>query len=149
MDKQDLEDLDYDELHSMEKEVNSGIQDLSNRLAVAKRKHGEVCRELEARKVAQKGKPQVSDHAVLRYIERGLGFDVQSVRQRILDKTSAAIKMGAKSIVIDNVQFRIANNVVVTSISDCKKTKSRGGFAGKRSKKTPEFNVNDFVEDEV
>lgn len=57
----------------------------------------------------------VSDHAVLRYIERVFGFDLQDVRNQILTPDRvAAIKAGANQITANGVKFVIRNKTVVT-----------------------------------
>ena len=60
---------------------------------------------------------RVSDHAVIRYLERYYKFDIDKIRQEILTpEHRLAIKAGAKRIKVNGIDFIICNNIVVTSI---------------------------------
>lgn len=56
----------------------------------------------------------VSDHAVLRYMQRVLGCDVEGVRRIIADDCAAAIAMGAISVVKGEIQYRLSDGRVTT-----------------------------------
>lgn len=59
--------------------------------------------------------PRVTDHAVLRYIERVLGFDVDAIRDRIMSKTVRdAIRSHAEAVTIDGYRYAIKAGAVVT-----------------------------------
>lgn len=61
--------------------------------------------------------PTVSDHAVLRYMERAMGFDIVAIRRSILTpERVAAIKSGATTIKADNCSFKVQSNVITTII---------------------------------
>lgn len=61
--------------------------------------------------------PRVTDHAVLRYIERVLGFDVDAIRTRIMSKTVRdAIRSRAGAVTIDGYRYEIKAGAVVTII---------------------------------
>ena len=47
----------------------------------------------------------VSDHAMLRYIERRYGVDVEKIRREITSKALPAAKMGAAVFGIDDLKF--------------------------------------------
>ncbi|HCB1595204.1 TPA: hypothetical protein MYP09_001418 [Citrobacter farmeri] len=60
--------------------------------------------------------PIVSEHAILRYLERVEGLNIEEVKAKILtDKVKAQINF-AKSCEINNSQYKIVvkNNVIVT-----------------------------------
>lgn len=59
----------------------------------------------------------VSDHALLRYLERKYGFNFDNYRAEILtpDRISM-IKNGANTISVDGVKLKIEKNTVVTVI---------------------------------
>lgn len=62
---------------------------------------------------------RVSDHAVLRYLERVGGFDVERLRKEIGHRIDAAAMAGASGVVIDGWQFRIKEDdhgPVVTTV---------------------------------
>lgn len=59
----------------------------------------------------------VSDHALIRYLERRYGFNFEEYRAEILTPERVSmIKAGAKSINVDGVKMKIQNNSVVTVI---------------------------------
>lgn len=59
----------------------------------------------------------VSDHAILRYLERKFNIDIDSIRDEILtpDRKSA-IRAGATKIKTEYVDFIVKNNTIVTSV---------------------------------
>jgi hypothetical protein len=64
---------------------------------------------------------RVSDHAVLRYLERVGGFDVERLREEIAHRCRPAAEAGATGVVIDGYSYRIETDevglpVVVTVI---------------------------------
>ena len=62
--------------------------------------------------------PAVSDHAVIRYIERVMNFDVDQIRREIIGKDGQNIKtMDDGPIERDGYQLEIMNNTVVTVIT--------------------------------
>jgi hypothetical protein len=62
--------------------------------------------------------PGVSDHAVVRYMERVLGLDVDAIRREILTPERAqAIKFGAHVIKAEGYVLRVEKNVVVTVLT--------------------------------
>jgi len=62
--------------------------------------------------------PRVTDHAVLRFIERRCNIDVEAVRKKIDDLVAPAIKAGARTVKADGVQFIIHNGHVVTTLAN-------------------------------
>jgi hypothetical protein len=57
---------------------------------------------------------RVSDHALVRYFERAMGFDVEAVRAQIARQCAPAAALGAVSFRADGVQFVLDGHVVVT-----------------------------------
>ena len=70
----------------------------------------------------KKPRVRVSDHAVLRYLERAGGFDIERLRREIGHRVEAAVAAGASGIQIGGVNFRIKEDehgpVVTTVIHD-------------------------------
>jgi hypothetical protein len=58
----------------------------------------------------------VSDHAVLRYLERAHGLDVEAVRAHLAGHTINAQRLGASAVVIGKVKLVIDAGVVVTTV---------------------------------
>lgn len=72
----------------------------------------EANKELKARR--EKKEIGVSDHAVVRYLERRKGMDIEAIRNEILsDKVRSAINMNASSITIEGSKFIIKEGTVV------------------------------------
>ena len=59
---------------------------------------------------------RVSDHAVLRYLERVGGFEIEALRQNIAKRCESAVNAGASSITIDGVALLIEDGVVITTV---------------------------------
>lgn len=56
----------------------------------------------------------VTDHALVRYLERVLDFDVESVRSSIAKETADAISVGAAGMRIDGRRYIFKNGYVIT-----------------------------------
>lgn len=68
----------------------------------------------------------VTDHAVIRYLERVEGMDIEAVRRRIGRKVDRAVELGATGAVVDGVVYRMREGVVITVAPRCLPNK-RGG----------------------
>ncbi|QYK42845.1 MAG: hypothetical protein KF887_07015 [Paracoccaceae bacterium] len=55
----------------------------------------------------KKSRIRVSDHAVLRYLERVGGFDVERLRREIGRRVEDAVLAGACGVQIEGVSFRV------------------------------------------
>lgn len=61
--------------------------------------------------------PKVSDHALVRYLERRHGFNLDSYRNEILTpERESMIRAGAKSIKVDGLTFRVDGKIIVTCL---------------------------------
>lgn len=56
----------------------------------------------------------VSDHALLRYLERFCGIDVEEMRQAMTDILTPAADAKATSVSANGMTFKIRENTVVT-----------------------------------
>ena len=56
----------------------------------------------------------VSDHAVIRYLERVATIDIDQVRKRIHEDTKQALAAGASGIVSNGICYRFKNRKVVS-----------------------------------
>lgn len=65
----------------------------------------------------------VSDHAVLRYLERVDGIDVAKVRQMIAAITKRGVDVGAQKIRCNGVSYYVRDGVITTVTRNPKKTK--------------------------
>lgn len=69
----------------------------------------------------------VSDHAVLRWLERVAGVDVEAVRRHLsVDAVDTAAKIGCGTVIMgDGVRLKLTGDVVSTVIEK-KRRKARG-----------------------
>lgn len=76
---------------------------------------------LEQLIAARRDKVIVSDHAVIRYLERRHGFDFEDVRDEIVTPALiAAVNVGAAGIKVDGGTFKIRGRTVVTYVRGTK-----------------------------
>ncbi len=69
-------------------------------------------------------KVRVSDRALIRYLERADGFEIEKLRREIEKKVHRSAPTGASGLVVDGVTFVIVDNAaagerVVTTVLDC------------------------------
>lgn len=60
----------------------------------------------------------VTDHAVLRYLERVCGVETEAVRVAIADGCARGAEAGAPVIRFNGARFLLRGHVVVTAIAD-------------------------------
>lgn len=58
----------------------------------------------------------VTDHAVLRWVERACGIDVEAVRAAISGCCGRGVEARAEVIVVDQVKFIVVDGVIVTTL---------------------------------
>jgi hypothetical protein len=61
-------------------------------------------------------KVKVTDHAVLRYVERKLGIDVEKIRSEMVDAASPAHRAGAVACSAGGMSYILKNGFVVTVV---------------------------------
>ena len=59
-------------------------------------------------------RPAVTDHAVIRYLERARGMDIDRVRAEIAELCRRGLDQGACGVKVEGLEFRIEDGVVVT-----------------------------------
>lgn len=59
-----------------------------------------------------------SDHAVLRYLERAMGLNIEMVRAHILGICAGPASFGAVCVRSEGLRFEIASGAVVTVVPD-------------------------------
>lgn len=62
--------------------------------------------------------PHVTDHVLLRYVERILEIDIEKIRARIIADVTPAIKVGASRFSKGGMTYVIKENRVVTVSAD-------------------------------
>lgn len=75
----------------------------------------------------------VTDHAVIRYLERVKGMDIEEIRRSIGKTVDDGIKKGAIGVVVDGICYKIVEGAVRTVWIKNKPNKHthRGRKAGK------------------
>lgn len=72
---------------------------------------------LEAALAEKRAAPRVSDHAVIRYLERKHGFSFEDVRAKLLTPAvRLAMDMGAEGVKIDGGTLKLKGKCVVTYV---------------------------------
>lgn len=59
-------------------------------------------------------RPHVSDHALLRYLERVVGIDVEGHRRRVEARVAEAVSLGASGLISGGFRYAISDFLVVT-----------------------------------
>jgi hypothetical protein len=88
--------------------------------------------------------PRVSLHALLRYLERGKGVDVEGARREILTPAVAqAIRRGATGFILNGLRFIVRKGVVMTCHDRSQQVN------GQRMKSGPPRRERDALREEV
>lgn len=75
--------------------------------------------------------PEITDHALLRYLERHFGFDSDKMRAQLCTHgLRTAVQMGARSVKSEGGRLVLAGNRVVTFLSK----KQKGGHQIRKSR---------------
>lgn len=64
---------------------------------------------------------RVTDHAVLRYLERVGGFDIETLRHQIAQRMTLPATMGVHTVIIDGHRYVVkdlGNEAVVVTVLD-------------------------------
>lgn len=129
----------YDEEHA---EVMKGRQSIVDDIQTMKYLISSKKDRNQSRKKKKKGDPRLvnedgksrvflTDHAVIRYLERRYKFDLEAIRSEILtDAFHNAITFGASSVRANGGRFIIDNGTVITFLPASKST-------GKKQKHRP------------
>ena len=56
----------------------------------------------------------VTDHCVIRYMQRVMGLDIEAVRQKIAEAVGPAVRAGAIGLTKDGFNYRISDGAVIT-----------------------------------
>jgi hypothetical protein len=75
--------------------------------------------------------PSVTDHALLRYLERVRGLDVEALKEEILTPgIVAAVKAGATAVKLNGITLVVANGRIVTVLPGTHRSKGSLGMNG-------------------
>jgi hypothetical protein len=98
-------------------DVIKQINDLKKQIKLSQQKLSALEKEYETIAFYNNTHPSISDHALVRYLERVKKFDFTEFRKEMLTSDRyEAIKMGATKIKIDNITFVVNDGVIVTCL---------------------------------
>lgn len=110
-----------EEVYERVNKLGTRVALLKEEIATRQKEQASIERELEGLKEEltrlNNEVPRVTDHALVRYMERAYGFDMGKLRDEILTRERiGAINAGASRIKVNGLTFRIANKAVVTIV---------------------------------
>lgn len=117
-------DVSLDELKAEQRQLNTR----TNELLEEKKRLEELVQSLIPKKLT------VSEHAILRYIERVMGIDVDAVRQLIAnDKVESVVAtLGDAKIPLGNSAYAVVKNHTVVTVTTVDPEKAK-----QKTKRTP------------
>jgi hypothetical protein len=74
---------------------------------------------------------RVTDHAVLRYLERAHGLDIEAVRQHIASRCTTGAELNALSVIVEKVKFVLHEGAVITTLRSRTVAFPKGGGDGR------------------
>lgn len=102
------------EIETIDQKMKQLQNDLTT-LSAARAKLTTLRANLEERIRDNQKPPAVTDHAVLRYLQRHQGIDVEAIRKQLLSPTVVtAMNFGASRVKTAEGNLRIVNRTVVT-----------------------------------
>lgn len=113
-----VRELNVSELQDESTRCESALGEAEQVAADLRARLGEVRTEL-AKRLRPAAEPKISDHALLRYIERILGVDVDAMRSEIMsDAVKSALRAGASGVTVNGVKMVAKDGVIVTVLSE-------------------------------
>jgi len=145
MDPRTLRDFPNEKLHAQIKDLERGLSEAAQAISAldarAQPLRAEVSRlttHLNAirneidRRNRPAPVPRISDHALLRYIERAHDVDLDALREMILTPNIiAAIQAGASGVAVNNVKFVVQGFTIVTVLGEDQRLKRKDGKRGR------------------
>lgn len=85
--------------------------------------------ELERRaRTPRNEEPRVTDHALMRFMERILNLDLDALRGRMLTPTvAAAIRAGASAVTVEGVRLVVCGGVITTVLDAAERRRTNHG----------------------
>jgi hypothetical protein len=91
---------------------------------------------------------RITDHALLRYVERVFGIDIDALKREILtDGVARCIELGASTITVKGIQFRVKDRSIVTVIGGDQKTHRKKSKAHHRGRRPERDDINAHLAD--
>ena len=91
---------------------------------------------------------RITDHALLRYVERVFKIDVDALRRQILtDGVAKGIEHGASTITVNGAQFRVKDRSIVTVIGSDQKNHRKRSKAHHRGRRPERDDIDAHLAD--
>ncbi len=111
-------DMSVRELQEESDRLERSMGQAEKSLADLRVRLGQVSAEI-AKRTRPAPEPRISDHALLRYIERIVGVDMDELRDTILtDQIKAALRLGATGVTVNGIKMIAKDGVIVTVLSE-------------------------------
>lgn len=121
----DIRTMTVTGLQAESERVERAIGEAETIAADLRSRLGEIRTEL-AKRMRSAPEPRMSDHALLRYIERIMEIDVEALRLEVMtDSVKSALKMGASGVTVNGVKMVAKDGVIVTVLSENMRPKKR------------------------
>ena len=127
----DTATMTANELRAESERIEAAIGEGEAILADLRARLADVRQEL-ARRMKPSPEPRISDHAMLRYVERVMGIDVEAIRTEILtDHVKSALRTGATGVTVNGVKMVAKDGCIVTVLAEGMrpKKKTKRGWA--------------------
>lgn len=125
----DFKNMQFSELTAKESKWKNALHNLDEQARDLRHNLQLVGEEIARRQKAPIN-PRVSEHAVLRYLERAKGVDTEAIRAEILTPmVVSAMKAGAATVSVDGVKFVIDGDCLVTVLGSDMRAKPKGKAA--------------------
>lgn len=110
----------YKELETKRNMVIKEAHDKQKQASKLKKEMGQIKQQIDHLKQKKDGNIIVSEHAMLRYIERVLGIDLDDLQKKILDENDAKVvgAMGNGTFPRDGFSIKVKDGTVVTVLGE-------------------------------
>lgn len=110
----------YKQIETKRNLIINEINDKQLEASSLKKELGQIKQQIDSLKSKDVGKIIVSEHSLLRYIERVLGIDLNVLRNKILSDDDAKVisALGNGTFPKDGFKIKIKDGVVVTVLGE-------------------------------
>ena len=110
----------YKQIETKRNLIINEINDKQLEASSLKKELGQIKQQIDSLKSKDVGKIIVSEHSLLRYIERVLGIDLNVLRNKILSDEDAKVisALGNGTFPKDGFKIKIKDGVVVTVLGE-------------------------------
>lgn len=114
----DMDNMTVTQLQQESTRIEALIAETDRSLADLRARFG-IVRKALAERLRPSPEPRISEHALLRYIERVYGVDVDAARAQVMTPAIiAALKSGVSSVTVQGVKMICKEGVIVTVVTD-------------------------------